>query len=430
MHRTTRTTAVLLFVAWAVDYLDRQVVNLALPAIGETFGLTHGERGLVLSAFFVAYALTQIPGGLLAGRFGGVRMICLALVLWSLFTGLTALAWSFTALVVLRFLFGVAQGLFPAAAIDTLSRRSLPSQRLTANGWIQSSNAVGGLLAAVLGGLLLARWDWRAMFVAVSGLGLLVVVAIRRWLPAPLPEEETGPPLKPGKGAAAALLKSPAVLGFAVLFFAYDVVVWGLGSWSASYLTEELGLPMARVGLVAVAPTVLAAVAAVVGGRLSDRFEGRPRRIVVPAMSVAAVLIALLPFTGTVGFVVVATLISGAVGLCYMPCFSVPLRSLPPALTGTASGIVLFGGQLAGIVVPVLFGHMVDAFSYRAAFWSLILGPVLAVAVVLRVPQTSASFLAGLRNAVTSIGTPTAVPAAAPTDKEDDTDASAAPRPS
>jgi MFS family permease len=416
--KTTRTTAVLLFIAWAVDYIDRQVINLALPSIGETFGLSHAERGLILSSFFLAYALTQIPAGLVAARFGGVRVVCVALVLWSVFTGLTAAAWSFTALVVFRCLFGVAQGLFPAAAIDTLSRRSLPAQRLTANGWIQSSNAVGGLLAAVLGGLLLARWDWRVMFAAVSVLGLLVVVAIRRRLPGPLPAERTGPPLRHTKGAAAALLRSPAVWGFAVMFLAYDIVVWGLNSWSASFLMEERGLDVADAGLVSLGPTLLAAVAAVVGGRLSDRFEGRPRRIVVPAMCVAAGLLVLLPLTTTlVQFVAVGTLVSGAVGLCYMPCFSVPLRSLPPGLTGAASGIILFGGQLSGIIVPTLFGHIVDAFSYRTAFWSLLVGPVLAVAAVLRVPQTSPRFLARLRAVVTD------------TTKEDDSDSSAAARP-
>lgn len=431
MHRTTKTTVVLLFIAWAVDYLDRQVINLALPSIGDSFDLTHGERGLIVSAFFLTYAATQIPGGLIAAKFGGVRMACAALILWSVFTGLTALAWSFTAMLVLRGLFGVAQGLFPGAAIDTLSRRSIPEQRLTANGWIQSSNAVGMLLAAVLGGLLLARFDWRMMFVAVSVLGVLVVFAIRRWMPDALPAEQTGPVLRRDSGAGAALLKSPVMWGFAVMFFAYDVVVWGLNSWSASYLMEERGLRVSDAGLVSVAPTLVAAVAAVVGGRLSDRFEGRPRRIVLPAMCAAAVLLVLLPLTTSVfAFVVVATVISGVIGLCYMPCFAVPLRSLPPGLTGAASGIILFGGQLSGIVVPIAFGHLVDVASYQAAFWSLTLGPALAVAAVLAVPQTSDRFLARLRVPVTD--TDTHSDADTDTDrraKEDDTDASAASHP-
>ncbi|MGW7282490.1 hypothetical protein ACWGIV_30235 [Streptomyces sp. NPDC054844] len=112
------------------------------------------------------------------------------------------------------------------------------------------------------------------------------------------------------------------------------------------------------------------------------------------------------------------TLISAVIGLCYMPCFSVPLRSLPPDLAGAASGIILFGGQLSGIVVPTLFGHVVDVWSYRLAFWSLALGPVLAIAAVLCLPQTSHRFLARLRAVVGDIHT-----------KEDDSDASTAPHP-
>ncbi|WP_234426753.1 MFS transporter [Streptomyces niger] len=400
LHRTTRITVVLLFAAWTVDYIDRLVINLALPFIGETFGLSHGARGLIVSAFFLTYALCQIPGGLLADRFGGVRMASLALVLWSVCTGLTALAWSFAALLVVRALFGAAQGLFPGAALNALSRRSVPAQRMTATGWLQSSNAVGGLLASVLASVLLSVWNWRAMFLTVCLLGILVLVAVRRWMPAPLPDADTGADAPRADGAARAVLRSPAIWGFALMFFAYDVVIWGLNSWSGSYLIEERGLEVGDAGLVVLGPTVLAAVGAVIGGKLSDRFEGRPRRIVVPAMAAVAVLLFLLPRTATVAqFVVCGSLLSGAAGLCYLPCFSVPLRSLPPGLTGAASGIVLFGGQLSGIVTPAVFGTVVDHFSYEAAFTMLIAGPVLALVVARFVPQTTPRFLAAFGGA-------------------------------
>ncbi|MEV8565208.1 MFS transporter [Streptomyces sp. NPDC051322] len=402
MHRTTRLTVALLFAAWSVDYIDRLVINLALPSIGETFQLTHGQRGMIVSAFFLTYALVQIPGGLLADRFGSVRMACVALGLWSVFTGLTAIAWSFAVLLAVRCLFGAAQGLFPGAALHTLSRRSLPEQRMTANGWLQSSNAVGGLLAALISSVLLSLWDWRAMFLAVCGLGLVVMVAIRRWMPGPLPETLTGPMLRKARGATAAVLRSPVMWGFAVMFFAYDVIIWGLNSWSASYLIEERGLQISRAGLLAIGPTVFAAAGAIIGGRLSDRFEGRPRRIVVPAMCVVAVLLFWLPRTSSItGYVACATLLSGAAGLCYMPCLSVPLRSLPPGLSGVASGIVLFGGQLSGIFTPTVFGSLVDHFSYSVAFRALIVGPALAVIAVLCLPQTSARFLVRFRDIVT-----------------------------
>lgn len=392
MHRTTRVTVALLFAAWTVDYIDRLIINVALPSIGETFGLDHGERGLVVSAFFLTYALMQIPGGLLADRYGGVRMASLALLLWSVFTGLTAFAWSFTALLAVRLCFGAAQGLFPGASVSALSARSVPEQRLTANGWMQSSNAIGALLAAVVGSALLSAWDWRIAFLAVAGLGLLVFVVVLRWMPEPLPLDLTGP--RRVAGGTMRVLRSPAIWGFAVMFFAYDVVSWGISTWTTSYLVERHGLPIGEAGLVVIGPTLLGAIGIVVGGRLSDRFGGRPRQMVVPSMIAVGVLLFLLPRMPSVPlFVACVTLLGGVAGLAYLPCFSVPLRSLPAALSGAAAGVILFGGQLAGVLSPSVFGYVVEHAGYTAAFTALLVGPVVAIAVVLGVPQTTEHFL-------------------------------------
>ncbi len=64
------------------------------------------------------------------------------------------------------------------------------------------------------------------MFVAVSVLGLVVVVAIRRWMLAPLPAGTDRSVLPGRRQGASALLRSPVIWGFAVMFFAYDTVVW------------------------------------------------------------------------------------------------------------------------------------------------------------------------------------------------------------
>lgn len=126
MLRSTKVTVALLFVAYAIDYIDRLAINLALPLLGEEFDLDYSQRGLIISTFFIAYTLAQLPGGLLADRYGAVRMALIGLVAWSVFTGLTALAWSFGTLLVVRFLFGLAQGVFPAAAVKLVAERSIP----------------------------------------------------------------------------------------------------------------------------------------------------------------------------------------------------------------------------------------------------------------------------------------------------------------
>ncbi|MQY25835.1 MFS transporter [Nocardia aurantia] len=395
MLRITKVTVLLLSAAWIADYVDRVVVTFALPAIGRDLHLSHTQQGAIVSVFFLAYAATQIPAGLLADRFGALTMAAIGMLAWSVFTGLTALAWSFSALLVLRFLFGLVQGVYPSAAMKALAERSLPEQRTTATGWTNTSNAVGTLLAAVIAAVVQPLWGWRVMFALISLLGLAALVAWRVWMPQPLPQDRIE--LVADRGVPWPVLRAPALLGFAVLFFGYDTVVWGLGSWVPTYLHDVHGVSTSRAALLAMPATILAAAGIVLGARLSDRLDGRPRLIVVPAMAVTVVLLVALPHIGSIAlFAAVAALLAGVASLAYMPAFAVPLRALPPVVLGAATAVIIFGGQLAGVVTPLLFGAVTDRFSYAAAFAALAAGPLLAAAVAWFVPQSADAFRARL----------------------------------
>ncbi|WP_405133195.1 MFS transporter [Nocardia sp. NBC_01388] len=395
MPRTTRLTVMLLFAAWVVDYIDRTVINFALPSIGRDLDLDHTRLGLLVSVFFVAYAAVQVPGGLLADRYGALKVGTIGLVAWSVFTGLTAIAWSFAALLCMRFLFGVVQGVFPAAALKALAERTTPEQRTTATGWTNASNAVGILLASVLAGIMLPTVGWRVMFGLISVLGVLVILAWRRWMPQPLPQDDIPADKASAAAGRRAVLFSPALLGFAAIFFGYDVLVWGVTAWTPTFLQEERGLSITMVAVAAVPSTLAAAAGVVLGARLSDRMGGRPRRIVIPSMAATAIMLFVLPRLESFPlFVMVATVMSLVAGLAYMPAFSVPLRALPSAYMGVASGVIIFGGQVAGIISPSLFGFMTDRYSYTTAFETMAIGPLLAIIAAALVPQTADAFWA------------------------------------
>ena len=158
---------------------------------------------------------------------------------------------------------------------------------------------------------------------------------------------------------------------------------------------EVHGLAIGEASLALIGPTLLGAAGTVLGGRLSDRLGGRPRLLVVPSMLVVGLLLPLLPRMPSVPlFVACVTVLGGVAGLAYLPCFSVPLRSLPAGLTGAAGGVIMFGGQLAGVLSPGVFGYVVEHGGYSAAFTALLVGPALAIAVVLVVPQTTERFRA------------------------------------
>ncbi|MBQ0138559.1 MAG: MFS transporter [Kurthia sp.] len=71
---------ILLFLGWALGNMDRYVVNYAVVFIGKDLVLTNTQTGLVLSAFFLGYAIMQIPGGLLADKYGAKKIILISIL--------------------------------------------------------------------------------------------------------------------------------------------------------------------------------------------------------------------------------------------------------------------------------------------------------------------------------------------------------------
>ncbi|MFJ9083176.1 MFS transporter [Streptomyces sp. NPDC102384] len=399
LDRAAKTTVGLLFLAWIVDYIDRLVINLALPHIGTEFGIDRTQQGMVLSAFFLAYAACQIPGGLLADRFGSKRILLWAMLIWSVFTALTGTAWSFAALVVIRVLFGAGQGIFPAAAMKAVAERTGSRERMTASGWISSSNSFGAVVAPLIAGPVIALWGWRMSFYAVAGLGVATFVLVQLLLPPARPTAQTE--AAGGGGGTRALLATPAMWLYVGMLFGYGMLAWGLNSWVPSYLQTERGLSLESSGLLTALPALFGGIAMILSGWCADRLKGRPAVLVAPSMTVAGVaVLAMTQAEGLVAFETLLCLAFAACTFCFTPIFAVPLRTLSTRLSGAASGMINFGGQSAGILVPMLMGYLADAYSFTVAFAVLALGAALTACLALLAPQTSETLRSRLGPAV------------------------------
>ena len=76
----------LLYVAFCISFIDRAAMSLALAQVGKDFNFQAAELGIVLSAFYLGYAIMQLPGGWLADRFGSKYVVIGTITLWSIFT--------------------------------------------------------------------------------------------------------------------------------------------------------------------------------------------------------------------------------------------------------------------------------------------------------------------------------------------------------
>lgn len=279
---TTTLVAVLL-------YLDRIcIAEIAkLDSFKTELGLSATQTGAILSAFFFAYALGQVPAGWLSDRFGARRMLPFYVVLWSICTVLTGLATGFVMLLLARMIFGIAQaGCYPTAG--SLIRRWTPLPvRGTASSIVSFGGRLGGAIAPLLTAWLLKDylgWRWVLVLYGVSGL----LVALLFWrtfreTPGehpkcndaerdlirahdPSPDDTKAPPFPP----LLPLIRSGTMWLMCLLQFGINIGWVFLVTWLPTYLKDVKGVDPKVGGLMSTIVLFAGIVGMLCGGPLTD----------------------------------------------------------------------------------------------------------------------------------------------------------------
>ena len=295
-----------LCVAAAVSYLSRNAIGVAESTIRSDLRLTKDQSGFMLSAFFVSYAVCQIPGAWLGQRFGARRALPAFAVVWSLATALTGGA-GFWLLVVARIIKGLAQaGLFPVST-GVIANWFPKHGQAFATGALGSFMSVGGAVTAGLTGWLIVDLGWRWMFVLYGLPGLLwagwfwiwfrdhpqqhpAVNAAERQLIRPeaaeaarvnaggRPSAASPHPVRAGHdgtGTAAPtpwllLLSSPAMWCICGQQFFRAAGYTFFTSWFATYLQEARGVTIKGSGMLTMLPLLAVVAGSLIGGGVSD----------------------------------------------------------------------------------------------------------------------------------------------------------------
>lgn len=367
---------VLLYVGWCVSYIDRAAINIALASIGKEFSLNPSVMGMVLSVFFVGYALMQLPGGWLADKFGSKKVIIISLLAWSAFTAFTGLAWSLTALIVIRFLFGLGEGAFPCASLKGVAEHFPRAERPKMTAGLLSSNYVGSAIAPMIVAPLLIYLGWRHMF-GVIGIAGIAFIFVYWFLVRPAQAEEAE--VKAGKAQKVdlkVLLKMPLMWQLVIAWFGLSLVNKGLDSWMPTYLLTVRHLDLKAIGILTPLPFIAAGTSTAIGGWVMDRFfDGREKYLLMFSALLTAFFLYFMYTAETVLAVIgFQCLVYFFKSFVLAAAMSLPTKLLPGKIVGSASGMINVGGQSAGFVSPVIIGFMISIFdgSYDAAFWFLI----------------------------------------------------------
>src|SRR5262249_54413677 len=139
-------------IAYAITYMDRQVLSTARPTIMKELAISLAAMGWVTFGFRMGYSSFQIPGGLLGDKIGARPALALIVTWWSIFTGLTALAWNAASMIVIQVFFGIGEaGAFPIAT-RSLARWLRPTERGFAQGITHAGSRLGSALTPLIVG--------------------------------------------------------------------------------------------------------------------------------------------------------------------------------------------------------------------------------------------------------------------------------------
>lgn len=354
----------ILFAAYLLCYMDRMAIATAIPFMAKDFGLSPMGMGGVLSAFFIGYALMQLPGGMLADKFGPRRVMTASIVGWSLFTVFTGMANSLSVLLSIRVLFGLSEGSFPPSASKTVALWFPPDAVGRANGFQLAAVQVGAAVAPLCVSWIIAQWGWRAVFFCLLIPGLLLSLLVWSFIkdaPAPVAREPslTEPVAIPTRD----VLRMPAVRWCAVTIFLWSIAAWGLMNWLPTYLLQSRGFSLSKMGLLGSLPYLAGAVGYFLGGYFSDCYFNHRRQVPIAIGLLgggATTYLAAVAPTGEwaiVAFIVSFLFVFMSAG----GIFTLPLVVVPRQAVGAAFGFINTAAQLAAFLSPLAIGYVLSA---------------------------------------------------------------------
>ena len=393
-----------------VNYLDRNNLALALPRIAHDFGWSNREIGsngeLLLAAFFLPYAVSNMLLSRVAERFSPKRSTITAIIAFSLFTILSALfGQSLTSLIVLRLLLGFGEGVH-IPMLSVLTSRWFPvSERSRANAiW-----GAGILLATATAPLIIVPLintiGWRPTFAVIGLVGMLVSIPLLWTIVQDAPQFNSRISdaelayIRAGqevsdidsiKNNGVNYVRSQrfwlAVLGGTLNAFC----AFGILNWLPTYFNRAKGIDFERLGWPLFLIFAVGIVGVVFMAFLGDRLQRRTQLASVGFL-IAGVMIYIASNVNTLELLVLFFALAVFFQSAYTAQeYAIIQRLLPADKIGAGTGLynglaVLFGG-VGGSLIPGSIVAMTG--NFNAGMFSIVVGALMAAFVMLLLART------------------------------------------
>lgn len=389
MERKKKNLVILLialFLGYTMVYIDKMSVAYSLIPIAEEWGVGPEVKGGIMSAFFLGYALMQVPMGFAINKFGS-RIILIGSVVG---IGIFALCFGFGTSIILlmgiRFLTGlIAHSGYASSASKEVSMNIPLEKRTFAQGILISSSGVAGVVGPLLLSPIITNYGWRAAYQLLTVLSM-VIAGIMVFA---IPKEEKLSQDTFKKDSVSLkvvwLDKRVWVLFFAAFFI--NNILYGSINWMPSFLTEQAGLTLNKAASVNSIAGIFSLIGAIGGSYIVGKFFHNKEKLVV---SVTGVLGTIALFSVYfVSSVLLITLLMGLANflltITFVSLMSIPLKIFSGAIFAPSYATLATGGIVGGFVSPMLIGFLIKLSngSYITTFMFFLIMGILTTMTIL-----------------------------------------------
>lgn len=352
---------------WMLDGMDVMLYAFALTTIQKEFGLTSAMAGALASYTLLTSAIGGTIAGYLADRYGRARVLVWSILIYSVFTGVTATSRTLWELALWRALVGIGLGAEWSAGSVLVAEVWPARHRGKAIAFVQSGWAFGYTLAAGISALVLPPLGWRWLF-AAGTVPALVAFWVRRHVEEPDIWKRAAKAPKRGFASILAELARPPLAGRVLVVTAVCSLVlfayWGLFTWIPAYLASPPERGGAGLGIVrsfgwVVAVQIGSFLGYMTCGYFSDRL-GRRFAFLLFTLGAAAIV----PFYARPHAPAVLLALGPLIGFFghgYFSIFGALLSEIfPSGIRGTAQGLCYNFGRGVSALAPIAIGAIAD----------------------------------------------------------------------
>ena len=381
--------AALMFLISFISYMDRVNLSVATPEIMKEFNFSKMDMGLLQTAFFVAYSLMQIPGGIMSELFGHRIVVTTAVTFWSIFTSLTAACNSLFMFIAIRSLFGIGEGPLAPSFGRFVYRWFNKNEKARGTSFLLGGIFFGPVVGPAATVALMLCFGWRSVFVIFGAAGIILAAAWY-YFATESPrdskfvneaeiayiEGNNTEAAQPKKELAPwrSFLISSQFWAIGIQFFITDYIMYVFLAWLPLYLMEAQNFSLQKMGIAASFPWAALCIVTFATGYVSDKLiaKGASKHKVRTLSGIVGLTICCITlYLGAIATTPIMNILwltfsLGSLGLTFNAAWAACI-DLGGKFSGSVSGWMNFWGNLGGVAAPTLTAWVATHYGWQSA---------------------------------------------------------------